>query len=314
MRYPLVDGQGNFGSVDGDSAGGHALHRGALQPASPWRCCATSTTTPSTSCPTTTRRGRSRWSCPAASPTCWSTAPPASPWAWPPTSRRTTWARSSTPLVHLIDNPEADRRRPHAVHPGPGLPHRRHHPAAPAAFKEAYRTGRGRVRVRAKAHIEQLKGNRTRDRRHRDALPGQPRRADREDRRAGQDQEDHRDQRPARRVGPRGHAPGHRAQARGRRRRSCSTSSTSTPRCRRPSGSSTSRWSTACRARSPCRRCSRRTSPTREIVIRRTKFELDKAETRAHILEGLLIALDNLDEIISIIRQRAGRRRRRATR
>jgi DNA gyrase subunit A len=43
----------------------------------------------------------------------------------------------------------------------------------------------------------------------------------------------------------------------------------------------------------------------KEIVIRRTKFELDKAETRAHILEGLLVALDNLDQIISIIRHAA---------
>jgi DNA gyrase subunit A len=41
----------------------------------------------------------------------------------------------------------------------------------------------------------------------------------------------------------------------------------------------------------------------KEIVIRRTKFELDKAETRAHILEGLLVALDNLDQVISIIRK-----------
>jgi DNA gyrase subunit A len=43
----------------------------------------------------------------------------------------------------------------------------------------------------------------------------------------------------------------------------------------------------------------------KEIVIRRTKFELDKAETRAHILEGLLVALDNLDQIISIVRHAA---------
>jgi len=43
----------------------------------------------------------------------------------------------------------------------------------------------------------------------------------------------------------------------------------------------------------------------KEIVIRRTKFELDKAETRAHILEGLLVALDNLDQVISIIRHAA---------
>jgi DNA gyrase subunit A len=39
-----------------------------------------------------------------------------------------------------------------------------------------------------------------------------------------------------------------------------------------------------------------------EVVIRRTKFELRKAEERAHILEGLLIALDHLDEVISLIR------------
>jgi len=39
-----------------------------------------------------------------------------------------------------------------------------------------------------------------------------------------------------------------------------------------------------------------------EVIVRRTKFELRKAEERAHILEGLLIALDHLDEVISLIR------------
>lgn len=38
------------------------------------------------------------------------------------------------------------------------------------------------------------------------------------------------------------------------------------------------------------------------VIRRRTKFELDKAEARAHILEGLKVALDNLDEVIRIIR------------
>ena len=38
------------------------------------------------------------------------------------------------------------------------------------------------------------------------------------------------------------------------------------------------------------------------MVTRRTKFELNKAEERAHILEGLLIALDHIDEVIQIIR------------
>ena len=40
----------------------------------------------------------------------------------------------------------------------------------------------------------------------------------------------------------------------------------------------------------------------KEVIVRRTKFELDKALARAHILEGLKIALDNIDEVIEIIR------------
>lgn len=40
----------------------------------------------------------------------------------------------------------------------------------------------------------------------------------------------------------------------------------------------------------------------KEVVTRRTKYDLNKAEERAHILEGLLIALDHIDEVISIIR------------
>ena len=40
-----------------------------------------------------------------------------------------------------------------------------------------------------------------------------------------------------------------------------------------------------------------------DVVVRRTKYELDKAEKRAHILEGLKIALDNIDAIIALIKQ-----------
>ncbi len=39
-----------------------------------------------------------------------------------------------------------------------------------------------------------------------------------------------------------------------------------------------------------------------EVVTRRTQYDLNKAEERAHILKGLLIALDNIDEVINIIR------------
>ncbi len=40
-----------------------------------------------------------------------------------------------------------------------------------------------------------------------------------------------------------------------------------------------------------------------KVVLRRTRYELDKAEKRAHILEGYLIALDNIDEVIAIIKK-----------
>ena len=40
----------------------------------------------------------------------------------------------------------------------------------------------------------------------------------------------------------------------------------------------------------------------KDVIRRRTVFELNKAEARAHILEGWRIALDNIDEVISIIR------------
>ncbi len=44
-----------------------------------------------------------------------------------------------------------------------------------------------------------------------------------------------------------------------------------------------------------------------EVIIRRTQFELNAAEKRAHILEGFVIALDNLDEVIKTIREAANR-------
>jgi DNA gyrase subunit A len=50
-----------------------------------------------------------------------------------------------------------------------------------------------------------------------------------------------------------------------------------------------------------------------EVVTRRTQFELNKAEARAHILEGLRIALDNLDEVVKTIRQASDRENARLT-
>ncbi len=41
------------------------------------------------------------------------------------------------------------------------------------------------------------------------------------------------------------------------------------------------------------------------VVVRRTKFELRKAEERAHILEGMIIASDNIDDVIALIKASA---------
>lgn len=49
-----------------------------------------------------------------------------------------------------------------------------------------------------------------------------------------------------------------------------------------------------------------------EVVVRRTKYELRKAEERAHILEGLIIASDNIDEVIALIRASANAEEARA--
>ena len=43
-------------------------------------------------------------------------------------------------------------------------------------------------------------------------------------------------------------------------------------------------------------------STRKDVVTRRTQYDLDKAQARSHILEGLLIALDNIDEVIALIR------------
>ena len=74
-------------------------------------------------------------------------------------------------------------------------------------------------------------------------------------------------------------------------------------RCSRPSATTRSRSSTACRGRSRCCELLRQYLDfQREVVTRRSKYELRQAEKRAHVLEGYLKALDNLDAVIALIR------------
>ena len=77
-------------------------------------------------------------------------------------------------------------------------------------------------------------------------------------------------------------------------------------RCRRPSASTCWRWSrrhAAARADAQAHAAGATSSTASEVITRRTEFELEKARARAHILEGLKIALDNLDEVIRTIRE-----------
>src|SRR5262245_26486729 len=91
VRYPLVDGQGNFGNVDGDNPAAMRYTQRAASRPLPACCSAASTRTRSTSARPTTAPTRNRWCCRPTSPTCSPTARRASRWAWPPASRRTTW-------------------------------------------------------------------------------------------------------------------------------------------------------------------------------------------------------------------------------
>ena len=127
MRYHAGRRAGQLRLGRRRSAGGLPVHRVPHDGARPRSCSRTSTRRRSISSTTTTARSRSRSSCRRACRTCWSTAPPASRSAWPPTFRRTTSARSSRACIALIDDPNLSIAAPDAAHPGPGFPDRRHH-------------------------------------------------------------------------------------------------------------------------------------------------------------------------------------------
>ena len=136
---------------------------------------------------------------------------------------------------------------------------------------------------------------------HGNPLHGQQGQAGREDRRAGARKARGRHLRHARRVRPRGHAHRHRAEKATSTPRWCSTTSTSTRRCRRPSAPTCWRWWTASRASLNLQQIiyhylehqKRRGHPAHAATTS------TRPRPAAHILEGLLIALDHIDEIVA---------------
>jgi hypothetical protein len=127
-RYPLVDGQGNWGAPDDPKSFAAMRYTEARLSAYAEVLLAETARERWTGCPISTAPQGTRRCCRPGCPTSCSTAPPASPWAWPPTSRPTTsgkWWR-----LHSPDRPPQGRcRRPVQPHPGSGLPVRRrdHH-------------------------------------------------------------------------------------------------------------------------------------------------------------------------------------------
>ena len=122
MRLPLVDGQGNFGSMDGDRAAamrytegpsGRSAHETAEDIDSE-----TVDFQPNYDETIVRAEGSAR----RLSEPSWSMAPAASPSAWRPTSRRTIWAKSSTPVVPTGQSRDHDRRDHRKYVPGPDFP------------------------------------------------------------------------------------------------------------------------------------------------------------------------------------------------
>ena len=116
-------------------------------------------------------------------------------------------------------------------------------------------------------------------------------------------EDDRRHLRPARRVRPRRHADRHRAEARrgarGRPEQPLQAHAAA------DDASASSCWRSSAAGRGCCTLLEiieHFIEFRREVVRRRTEFELRKAEARAHILEGLKIALDHLDAVIALIR------------
>ena len=142
------------------------------------------------------------------------------------------------------------------------------------------------------------------DHRHRDPLPGEQGAADREDRRAGAREADRGDLRPARRVRPRRHPHRHRGQARRGARGHPQPALQADPDAvdlRHHHARDRRQPAEGAEPRARC--CATSSTTGRPSIIRRTRYDLRKAEERAHILEGLLKALDHLDEVITTIRQ-----------
>ena len=312
----LIDKQGNFGSIAGLPPAAMRYTEARLSPSRP-RCSTTSSSTRSTSCRTTTAGIASRWCCRASFPNLLVNGSDGIAVGMATEIPPHNLSEVCDGLIALIDEPEVTIDRADGDHPRPRLSDRRHHlrpPGHPRRLPHRPRQGHP-----PRARRDQRRGQPQSDHHHAKCPIQQTR--NRLAEAIGELVKDERikgisairdESAPERRAGP----PGHRPQARRRSGTWCSTSSTSSRRCRRRSASSCWPWSTAGRGRCRSSRCCEEFLRHRvQVIRRRTEYLLREAKRRGHILEGQLIAISSLDEVIAICRsRRAGPRPRSACR
>ena len=303
MRYTLVDGQGNFGSVEGDSPAAmrYTEARFSKIAVEMLRDIDANTVDWMPNYDETRREPRVL---PSRMPNLMVNGAAGIAVGMATNIPPHNLGEVVDAIVHLVDNPEATADDLMDFIKGPDFP-TGGVILGTAGFKEAYRTGRGRIRVRAKAHTEQLKGNRS-------AiivteLPYQVNRASLIDNIVElvktkkiteiSDLRNESDRAGMRLV--------------------IELKREAIPMVVLNKLYKHTQMQTTFgvinialvggvpRTLTLPEMLQAYIAFQKEIVIRRTKFELGKAETRAHILEGLLVALDNLDQIISIIRHAA---------
>ena len=303
LRYTLIDGQGNFGSVDGDNAAAMRYTECRLDE-DRRRTARRHRQGNGRFRPELRRQGaRADGAAGADSRTCWSTAPPASRSAWRPTSRRTTW-RSHRRLPGAARRPETTVDELIELIPAPDFP------TAGIIYglegvREGYRTGRGRVVMRARTHFEEIdKGGGGRSAIIVDELPYQVNKRVllerigelvREKKLEGiSDLRDESDKSGMRVVIElkRGEMP----------------EIVLNNLYKQTQLQDTFGMNMVALVDGQPRLLNLKQfldaflSHRREVVTRRTVFELRKARERGHVLEGLAVALSNVDEIIALIK------------
>ena len=159
MRLPLIDGQGNFGSVDGDPPAADALYGIAARPSGHWRCSKTSIPTLSIFSRITMKRNMSRWCCRRDFPIFSSMARAASRSAWRPTFPPHNLGEVIDAAIALIDRPEMTIEDLMAIIPGPDFP-TGGYILGRAGIRAAYMSGRGSVLTRAKVEVEEIRKER----------------------------------------------------------------------------------------------------------------------------------------------------------